>query len=137
MDHPELCDKTCEIDQDCIQSCGMGCINGNQKFESPETLVCKQMLCECDEGTCSQCPDNKCQRDISIPGITLPDDQYCKFIETGWSCTLPGNFDSEEQDSILIDQFQEVCETQSGLWTCYGMCMSFYTHFCYFKYNDA
>jgi len=51
---PDLCDKSCEVDSDCMQACPIGCINKNQEYEIPTNILCERMDCKCIENMCTE-----------------------------------------------------------------------------------
>ena len=50
---PDLCDKSCRVDSDCMQACPIGCINKNIKYDAPTDLLCERMDCKCIENICT------------------------------------------------------------------------------------
>lgn len=51
--HPDLCDKSCRTNSDCMQACPIGCINNNEKYDIPTDLLCERMDCKCIEDICT------------------------------------------------------------------------------------
>lgn len=58
-----------------------------------------------------------------------PDENLCNKTETGWYCV--------SMNESAEAKFKTVCESQGGIWKCYGECLPFYEHYCDFPFDDA
>ncbi|MFC1662987.1 hypothetical protein ACFL04_02335 [Patescibacteria group bacterium] len=73
----------------------------------------------------------------------LPDEELCNNNENGWQCKLVpddyiGNFNDDWEMFRQVDNdYKKSCENQDGEWTCYGLCMPSYDHYCDFPYTDV
>ena len=53
----------------------------------------------------------------------------CKNTKTGWECEF-----KNEKTTL---EYENTCRVAGGRWTCFGMCLPEYTHYCDFPFDDA
>ena len=57
-EHPEFCDRSCQVDSDCKSVCGCGCLNLEEKCQSNSNCLIT-IPCECENGKCEKVKEEK------------------------------------------------------------------------------